>query len=112
MYRFPLRALTVSAVVLSAACATNPENRSSADGYDAAVKTHLEFARDFKAAGNEPMSRYHFEKAAIAQEKKAAAECDLFCTMIGELLDSKSDTFSTRSCRDPITSPPFGPPRC
>jgi hypothetical protein len=112
MYRCLLRVLTVSAVALGAACATNPENRSSADGHDAAMRTHLEFARDFKKAGNDAMSQYHFEKAAIEHEKKADAECGLFCTIIEELLDTEPDSTSGASCRDPITSPPSAPPRC
>jgi hypothetical protein len=76
------------------------------------MRTHLEFARDFKEAANETMSRYHLEKAAIEQEQRAAEECGLFCTLIEELLDTKPDSISGRSCRDPITSPPSGPPRC
>jgi hypothetical protein len=110
MYRFLLRVLTVAAVVLGAACATIPENRSSGDGDDTAMRTHLEFARDFREAGNEPMSRYHLQKAAIEQEKNEAEECGLFCTIIEELLDTKPDTVSVGSCRDPITSPPSGSP--
>ena len=113
MYRFLLRVLTVSAAVLSVACATNPENRSSADAHDAAMKAHLEFARDFKEAGNEPMSQYHLQKAALEHEKNAAEECGLFCTIIEELLDTQPDTVAVGSCRDPITSPPSGsPPPC
>jgi Tfp pilus assembly protein PilF len=112
MYRCVLRILTVSALVLGAACATDPENRSSADGHYAAMRTHLEFARDFKEAGNDAMSQYHFEKAAIEDEQRADAECGLFCTIIEELLDSGPDSSSRGSCRDPITSPPSGPPRC
>ena len=120
MYRCLLRVLTVSAVVLGAACATNLENRSSADGHEAAMKTHLEFARDFKNAGNEAMSRYHLEKAAIEHEKMIDAECGLFCILIEELLDTEPETYTVSggstisggSCRDPITSPPSGPPRC
>jgi hypothetical protein len=113
MYRFLLRVMTVSAAVLGVACATKPENHSSADGHDTAMRTHLEFARDFKEAGNEPMSRYHLQKAAIEQEQKDAEECGLFCTLIEELLDTKPDTVSPPSCRDPITNPPSGlPPRC
>jgi hypothetical protein len=105
--------MTVSVAVLSVACATKPENRSSADGHDAAVRAHMEFARDFKEAGNEPMSRYHLQKAAIEQEKKDAKECGLLCTIIEELLDTKPDTVSPSSCRDPVTNPPFGsPPPC
>ena len=105
--------MTVAAAVLGVACATKPENRSSADGHDTAMRTHLEFARDFKEAGNEPMSRYHLQKAAIEQEQKDAEECGLFCTIIEELLDTKPDTVSPPSCRDPITNPPSGlPPRC
>jgi hypothetical protein len=113
MYRFLLRAMTVSAAVLGVACATKPENRSSADGHDAAMRAHLEFARDFKEAGNEPMSRYHLQKAALEQEQKDVEECGLFCTIIEELLDTNPDTVSVQSCRDPITSPPSGSgPRC
>jgi len=113
MYRFLLRVLTVAAVVLGAACAAIPESRSSADGHDSAVRAHLEFARDFREAGNEPMSRYHLQQAAIEQEKKEAEECGLFCTIIEELLDAQPDTVSVGSCRDPVTSPPSGsPPPC
>jgi hypothetical protein len=73
----------------------------------------MEFARDFKETGNEPMSRYHLQKAAMEQEQKDAEECGLLCTIIEELLDTKPDTVSTSSCRDPITNPPFGsPPPC
>ena len=74
------------------------------------MRAHLEFARDFREAGNEPMSRYHLQKAAIEQEQKEVAECGLFCTIVEELLDTQSDTVSVGSCRDPITSPPSGSP--
>jgi hypothetical protein len=112
MYRCLLRVLTVSAVFLGVGCATNPGNHSSADGHDAAMRTHLEFARDFKAAGNDAMSQYHLEKATVEYAKKADAECGLFCTIVEELLDTEPDSVSSGSCRDPITSPPSGPPRC
>jgi hypothetical protein len=82
-----LRVLTISAGVLCVACATNGENRSSADGYEAATKIDLELARDYKNTGNDAMSQYHLEKAAIEDEARAAAECDLLCTIIGDLLD-------------------------
>jgi hypothetical protein len=112
MYRCLLRALTVCAAVLVTACATNSDNRSRADGHDAAMRTHLEFARDFKEAGNDAMSRYHFEKAASEQQKKEEEQCGFFCTVIDALLDAKPQTVSVKSCRDPITNPPSGPPRC
>ena len=112
MYHCLLRVLTVSAVVLGTACATNPENHSVADGHEAAMRTHLEFARDFKEAHNDAMSRYHLEKAADEYHQKEEAECDLLCAIIDTLLDSKPDSNSNRSCRDPITNPPSGPPRC
>lgn len=83
MYRRLLHILTVSAVVLCTSCATSPESSSSADGHEAAMKAHQEFA-----------------------------ECGLFCTLIDALLDSGPDTHSVKSCRDPVTSPPSGPPRC
>jgi hypothetical protein len=112
MYRCLLRVLTLSAAVLGVACATNPGDHSSADGHEAAMKTHLEFAHDFERAGNEEMARYHLEKAAIEDEQRADAECGLFCTLIEELLDSKPESTSSGSCRDPVTSPPSGPTRC
>jgi hypothetical protein len=115
MYRCLLRVLTVSAVVLGAACATNPENRSSAaDGHAAAARTHLEFARDFKEVGNDAMSQYHLEKARVEQEKQEEAECGLFCAIIDSLLGTEPDSnsISRESCRDPITNPPGAPPRC
>jgi hypothetical protein len=76
------------------------------------MRTHLEFARDFKEAGNDAMSQYHLEKAAIEEEQRADAECGLFCFIIDQLLDTGPDSISGRSCRDPITSPPSAPPRC
>jgi len=112
MDRCLLRVLVVALVALGTACATSPQDHSSADAHDAAIRTHLEFARDFKEAGNEAMSRYHFEKAALEQEKKEAEECGLFCTIIDELLSTKPDSVSVGTCRDPITNPPDGPPRC
>jgi hypothetical protein len=114
MHRWLLRALTAAVLALGAACATTPEDHSSADAHDAAVKTHLEFARDFKEAGNDAMYRYHFEKAATEQQKKEDEECGLFCTLIDVLLDTKpkSENVLGKSCRDPVTNPPSGPPRC
>ena len=109
MYRCLLRVLTISGAVLGVACASN---QSSAEEHETTMKTHLEFARDFEQTGNEGMARYHLDKAAMEDEQRAAAECGLLCTIISDLLDSKPDSFSSGSCRDPVTNPPSGPPRC
>lgn len=107
------RALTVAAVALVAACTTNAERNSAAAGHEAAMKTHLEFARDFKEAGNDARSQEHLDKAAIENEQMLDAECGLVCAIINSLLGTdEPDDGSAASCRDRVTSPPSGPPRC
>ena len=110
MYRRPLRVLTICLVVTLAACASNPENEIA--GHEAAMKTHQALARDMENAGNDAMARYHREKAEHEYEQIEQEECGLLCSLFDVLLDTKQDSRSSKSCRDPITNSPIGPPRC
>ena len=112
MYRCLLRVLTITVAGLTAACATSPSDHSVADGHEAAMKTHQALAQDFEKMGNQDMARYHMDRAAIEDERRADAECGLLCTIIEDLLFSDGDSASSKSCRDPIMNPPSAPPRC
>ena len=76
--------LAACAMGLLAGCATSTDGSGA---HDAAVKTHLEFARDFENLGNDSMAQYHLDLAAREQEQNEIEACDFACTLIEVLFD-------------------------
>jgi hypothetical protein len=96
---------------LLCACATSPDV-ATGNAHEAAARTHLEFARDFRSAGNEAMEEYHVRQAELARARVADEECGLLCSIIETAFEAKPDSLSRQSCRDPITTPSPLQPRC